>query len=89
MHPSPQGRAPPKAELKRLELKCQIESFRFAFGIYSNKLGSNTMLWILSTEKDTAAAPREKRLSDSSGQFRPNSGLKSQEYSAPFLGCGA
>jgi|GEM_PF-2004568 len=44
------------------------------------------MLWIASTEKDTAAAAREKRLLDAADQCRVNSGVKSQEYCAPVLG---
>jgi type I restriction enzyme M protein len=44
------------------------------------------MQWIAPTEKDTAAATLEKRLWDAADQFRANSGLKSQEYSAPVLG---
>jgi len=44
------------------------------------------MLWIAPTEKDTDNAALEKRLWDAADQFRANSGLKSQEYSAPVLG---
>src|SRR3954452_2960288 len=44
------------------------------------------MKWIAPSEKDTAAATLEKRLWDAADQFRANSGLKSQEYSAPVLG---
>ena len=44
------------------------------------------MLWIAPSEKDTATATLEKRLWDAADQFRANSGLKSQEYSAPVLG---
>ena len=44
------------------------------------------MHWIASTEKDTAANTLEKRLWDAADQFRANSGLKAQEYSAPVLG---
>jgi type I restriction enzyme M protein len=44
------------------------------------------MHWIAPTEKDTATATLEKRLWDAADQFRANSGLKSQEYSAPVLG---
>ena len=44
------------------------------------------MQWIAPSEKDTAAATLEKRLWDAADQFRANSGLKSQEYSAPVLG---
>jgi len=40
------------------------------------------MLWIAPSEKDTDNAALEKRLWDDAGQFRANSGLKSQEYSA-------
>ncbi len=41
------------------------------------------MLWIAPSEKDTDNAALEKRLWDAADQFRANSGLKSQEYSAP------
>ena len=44
------------------------------------------MLWITPSEKDTDNAALEKRLWDAADQFRANSGLKSQEYSAPVLG---
>src|SRR2546428_2620015 len=44
------------------------------------------MQWIAPSEKDTAAATLEKRLWDAADQFRANSGLKAQEYSAPVLG---
>ena len=44
------------------------------------------MQWIAASEKDTAAATLEKRLWEAADQFRANSGLKSQEYSAPVLG---
>src|SRR5438128_12414105 len=44
------------------------------------------MHWIAASEKDTAAATLEKRLWEAADQFRANSGLKSQEYSAPVLG---
>jgi type I restriction enzyme M protein len=44
------------------------------------------MIWIALTEKDTDNAALEKRLWDAADQFRANSGLKSQEYSAPVLG---
>ena len=37
-------------------------------------------------EKDRVAGTLEKRLWDAADQFRANSGLKSQEYSAPVLG---
>jgi len=37
-------------------------------------------------EKDTDSSLLEKRLWDAADQFRANSGLKSQEYSAPVLG---
>ena len=48
--------------------------------------GSDFMRWIAPSEKDTATATLEKRLWDAADQFRANSGLKSQEYSAPVLG---
>ena len=44
------------------------------------------MQWIAPSEKDTNNAALEKRLWDAADQFRANSGLKSQEYSAPVLG---
>jgi hypothetical protein len=44
------------------------------------------MIWIAPSEKDTANGTLEKRLWDSGEQFRANSGLKPQEYSAPVLG---
>ena len=44
------------------------------------------MNWIAPSETDTAAATLEKRLWDAADQFRANSGLKAQEYSAPVLG---
>ena len=44
------------------------------------------MHWVAPPEKDTASATLEKRLWDAADQFRANSGLKAQEYSAPVLG---
>src|ERR1043166_3018442 len=44
------------------------------------------MHWIAPPEKDTDNAALEKRLWDAADQFRANSGLKAQEYSAPVLG---
>jgi type I restriction enzyme M protein len=44
------------------------------------------MHWIAPAEKDTATTTLEKRLWEAADQFRANSGLKSQEYSAPVLG---
>jgi type I restriction enzyme M protein len=44
------------------------------------------MQWIAPTEKDDDAGSLEKSLWDAADQFRANSGLKSQEYSAPVLG---
>jgi type I restriction enzyme M protein len=44
------------------------------------------MHWIAPTEKDADNAALEKRLWAAADQFRANSGLKSQEYSAPVLG---
>jgi hypothetical protein len=43
------------------------------------------MLWIAPSEKGTNSAALEKRLWDAADQFRANTGLKSQEYSAPDL----
>ena len=44
------------------------------------------MIWIAPSEKDTDNAALEKSLWEAADQFRANSGLKSQEYSAPVLG---
>ena len=44
------------------------------------------MIWIAPSEKDADNAALEKRLWDAADQFRANSGLKAQEYSAPVLG---
>ena len=44
------------------------------------------MHWIAPAEKDTLTETLEKRLWDAADQFRANSGLKAQEYSAPVLG---
>src|SRR3954470_21897382 len=44
------------------------------------------MRWIEPTEKDNASTTLEKSLWAAADQFRANSGLKSQEYSAPVLG---
>jgi type I restriction enzyme M protein len=44
------------------------------------------MQWIAQSEKDTATDTLEKNLWDAADQFRANSGLKAQEYSAPVLG---
>jgi type I restriction enzyme M protein len=44
------------------------------------------MHWIAPAEKDAANGTLEKRLWDAADQFRANSGLKPQEYSAPVLG---
>ena len=44
------------------------------------------MQWIAPSEKDDATGTLEKNLWDAADQFRANSGLKSQEYSAPVLG---
>ena len=44
------------------------------------------MQWIAATEKDSQIATLERRLWDAADQFRANSGLKAQEYSAPVLG---
>ncbi len=43
------------------------------------------MIWIAPSKKDTDNDALEKRLWDAADQFRANSGLKSQEYSAPIL----
>ncbi len=43
------------------------------------------MIWIASSEMNTASAAPEKRLWDAADQLRANSGLRSQEYSTPFL----
>ena len=44
------------------------------------------MQWIAPSEKDANTTTLEKRLWDAADQFRANSGLKAQEYSAPVLG---
>jgi type I restriction enzyme M protein len=44
------------------------------------------MQWIAASEKDALTETLEKRLWDAADQFRANSGLKAQEYSAPVLG---
>lgn len=47
---------------------------------------SSFMHWIAPSEKDTANESLERRLWAAADDFRANSGLKSQEYSAPVLG---
>ena len=44
------------------------------------------MHWVAPAEKDAATTTLETRLWEAADQFRANSGLKSQEYSAPVLG---
>lgn len=44
------------------------------------------MIWIAPSEKDAKNSALEKRFWDAADQFRANSGLKSEEYSAPVLG---
>src|ERR1041384_6748298 len=44
------------------------------------------MKWVAQSEKDMANGALEKRLWDAADQFRANSCLKAQEYSAPVLG---
>lgn len=44
------------------------------------------MQWIAPSGKDNATESLEKNLWHAADQFRANSGLKSQEYSAPVLG---
>ena len=44
------------------------------------------MQWIAPSAKDSAAETLEKRLWDAADQMRANSGLSSQQYSAPVLG---
>ena len=44
------------------------------------------MQWIAPAEKDATSSTIERRLWDVADQFRANSGLKAQEYSAPILG---
>ena len=44
------------------------------------------MHWVAPSEKDATNGTLEKKLWDAADQFRANSGLKSQEYSAPVLG---
>lgn len=47
---------------------------------------NSQMRWIAPSEKDNVTGSLEKSLWDAADQFRANSGLKSQEYSAPVLG---
>src|SRR5258708_18735624 len=44
------------------------------------------MQWSAPSKAAAAPATLEKRLWDAADQFRANSGLKAQEYSAPVLG---
>lgn len=44
------------------------------------------MHWVAPKEKDTATETLEQRLWEAADQFRANSGLTAQEYSAPVLG---
>lgn len=44
------------------------------------------MHWVAPAEKDADQSALEKRLWEAADQLRANSGLKSQEYSAPVLG---
>src|SRR6266478_2476906 len=44
------------------------------------------MQWIAPSAKDSATETLEKRLWDAADQMRANSGLSSQQYSAPVLG---
>jgi len=44
------------------------------------------MIWVAPSEKDSVTETLEKSLWDAADQFRANSGLKAQEYSAPVLG---
>jgi type I restriction enzyme M protein len=44
------------------------------------------MQWIAPSGKDTVTHTLEKRPWEATDQFRANSGLKAQEYSAPVLG---
>jgi type I restriction enzyme M protein len=44
------------------------------------------MHWVVPSERDADADILEKSLWDAADQFRANSDLKSQEYSAPVLG---
>src|ERR1700678_892170 len=65
--------------------------FRLAFTVgwhtlRFTALGILNMQWIAPSEKDTDNAALEKRLWAAADQFRANSGLKAQEYSAPVLG---
>jgi type I restriction enzyme M protein len=47
---------------------------------------ARSMHWIAPSEKDTDVVTLEESLWAAADQFRANSGLKSQEYSAPVLG---
>ena len=44
------------------------------------------MQWVAPLAKDSATETLEKRLWDAADQMRANSGLSSQQYSAPVLG---
>ena len=46
----------------------------------------NHSVWVAASDKSADAGAFEKRLWEAADQFRANSGLKSQEYSAPVLG---
>ena len=54
--------------------------------MFPNPFRQFPMIWIAPSEKDHDNAALEKRLWDAADQFRANSDLKSQEYSAPVLG---
>ena len=56
--------------------------FSFPVETVRDNLASSFMRWIAPSEEDTASATLEKRLWDAADQFRANSGLKFQEYSA-------
>jgi hypothetical protein len=61
-------------------------TFPFASNMICNTMHFKVMHWIAPSEKGSAHAALEKHLWDAADQFRANSGLKSQEYSAPVLG---
>ena len=58
----------------------------FQSGNGQTNLGPRPMQWIAPSEKYSARTALEKRLWDAADQFRANSGLKAQEYTAPVLG---
>ena len=62
--------------MSRLCLHCGQDS----------RSGESYMDWIAPKKIDDDSTTLEKQLWDAADQFRANSGLKAQEYSAPILG---